>query len=269
LPENNSAAGFVKIINPMFHYINLIQYKAWADLRSEARRYYISYLWWVFEPIIEMLIFYMVFGLLLKQNRPNYIQFLLIGLTTWKWFATTIQHAGNSILNSRGLIGQVSLPKTIFPLIVVCTDTFKFAIVFSIIMVFILLSGFAPSPAYVLLPLLMLTQLAFLTALGIFFSAIIPFVPDLDILLENSLRFVFYLSGVFFDPQSLSPETRFWFYLNPMAYIVDGYRQILMHGQMIEIDRLLVILALSLAGIFAASRLVLHFDKIYPRVVAQ
>jgi len=253
----------------MFHYINLIQYKAWADLRSEARRYYISYLWWVIEPIIEMLIFYVVFGLLMKQNRPNYIPFLLIGLTTWKWFATTVQHAGNSILNSRSLIQQVNLPKTILPLIVVSTDTFKFVIVFAIILVYILLSGFSPGQAYLFLPLLLITQLVLITALGLFFSAIIPFAPDLDILVDNGLRFVFFLSGVFFDPSNLSPETRFWFFLNPMAFLIDSYRQILIHDQFHDIYRLLTILALSLVGILAAARLILRFDKIYPRVVAQ
>lgn len=253
----------------MFHNINLILYKAWADLRSEARRYYISYLWWVIEPVIEMLIFYVVFGILLKQNRPDYIPFLLVGLTSWKWFATTVQHAGNSILNSRSLIQQVNLPKAIFPLIVVCTDSFKFLIVFVIILVYLMFSGFPPSQAYFFLPLLLLTQLAFITAMGLFFSAIIPFVPDLDILLENSLRFVFYLSGVFFDPSILSPDKQFWFYLNPMAFIVDAYRQILMHGQLPHYGRLLGILTMSLAGILIASRLILRFDKIYPRVVAQ
>jgi lipopolysaccharide transport system permease protein len=253
----------------MFHYINLIQYKAWADLRSEARRYYISYLWWVIEPVIEMLIFYVVFGLLMKQNKPNYIQFLLIGLTTWKWFATTVQHAGNSILNSRSLIQQVNLPKTIFPLIVVCTDTFKFAIVFAIILGYMVLSGFAPDQSYVFLPLLLFTQLALITALGLFCSAIIPFVPDMDILIDNSLRFVFFLTGIFFDPSTLSPEIRYWFYLNPMAFLIDGYRQILIHGQFIDIYRLLSILALSLVGILAGAWLILRFDKIYPRVVAQ
>jgi len=253
----------------MFHYINIIQYKAWADLRSEARRYYISYLWWVIDPVIEMLIFYVVFGLLMKQNRPHYIQFLMIGLITWKWFATTVQHAGNSILNSRSLIQQVNIPKTIFPLIVVYTDTFKFAIVFVVIIGYMVFSDFMPGSAYMYLPILLLTQLALITAVGLFFSAIIPFIPDMSILLENGLRFIFFLSGIFFTPDSLSPEMRFWFYLNPMAFLVDAYRQILIHNQFIDTERLLAVLAVSLTAILFAERLILRFDKIYPRVVAQ
>lgn len=251
------------------HYIHLILYKAWADLRSEARRYYISYLWWVIEPVLEMMVYYVVFGVLLSRSTPHFIPFLLIGLTSWKWFTTTVRHEGNSILNSRSLIQQVNLPKAVFPLTVVCTDTFKFLIVFLIVLVFLWISHFPVSAAYFTLPLLLITQLALIIALGFFFAAIIPFVPDMDILVENTLRFVFFLSGVFFDPRTLSPEKQFWFFLNPMAFLIDGYRSILMDGRFHDYQRLLIILAASLAGILIANRIIRHFDKIYPRVVAQ
>ena len=251
------------------HYIHLILFKAWADLRSEARRYYISYLWWVIEPVLEMLVYYVVFGMLLKNKIPHFIPFLLIGLTCWKWFVTTVRHAGNSILNSRSLMKQVYLPKAVFPLTVVCTDTFKFLIVFLIVLIFLWISGFPIGSAYMVLPLLLITQLAMITALGLFFAAIVPFIPDMDILLENTLRIVFFLSGVFFDPRNLSPERQFWFFLNPMAFLINGFRSVLMDGQFHHYDRLLSILAVSLAGILIANRIIIRFDKIYPRVVAQ
>ena len=251
------------------HYIHLILYKSWADLRSEARRYYISYLWWVIEPVMEMFVYYVVFGVLLKNNVPHFIPFLLIGLTSWKWFNTTVRHAGNSILYSRSLIQQVNLPKAVFPLTVVCTDTFKFLIVFLIILIFLWISHFTVSAAYFTLPLLLITQLALIIALWFFFAAIIPFIPDMDILVENTLNIVFFLSGVFFDPRNLSPEKQFWFFLNPMAFLINGYRSILMEGQFHDYERLLSILAVSLAGILIANRIIRHFDKIYPRVVAQ
>jgi lipopolysaccharide transport system permease protein len=251
------------------HYIHMILYKAWADLRSEARRYYISYLWWVIEPVLEMLVYFVIFGMLLKNKVPHFIPFLLIGLTCWKWFNTTVRHAGNSILNSRSLILQVSLPKVIFPLTVVCTDTFKFLIVFLIVIVFLWCSGFSIGSAYLVLPLLMITQLTLIIALGLFFASIVPFIPDMDILLENTLRIVFFLSGVFFDPRNLSADRQFWFFLNPMAFLINGFRSVLMDGQFQHYDHLLSILAVSLVGILIANRIISRFDKIYPRVVAK
>ncbi len=87
-----------------FHtYWDLLFYKALADLRSEARRYYIAYLWWVIEPVLEMLVFYLVFAGLLKRGGPNFVQFLLVGLVVWKWFEITVKHCGFAIINSSGL----------------------------------------------------------------------------------------------------------------------------------------------------------------------
>ena len=108
---------------------DLICYKAWADLRAEARQYYIKYLWWVLEPILEMMVFYVVFGLLLSRGGPDFIQFLLIGLIVWKWFGTTVQHCGNSLMGAKVLINQTPLPKIIFPTVFILTDTFKAGIV--------------------------------------------------------------------------------------------------------------------------------------------
>jgi lipopolysaccharide transport system permease protein len=252
-----------------FHYIQLILYKAWADLRSEARRYYISYLWWVIEPILEMLVYFVVFGVLQKNKAPHFIPFLLIGVICWKWFSTTVRHAGNSILNSRSLIQQVNLPKAVFPLTVVCTDTFKFLIVFLIVIFYLWISGFPIGAAYLALPLLLITQLTLIVALGLFFAAIVPFIPDMDILLENSLRIVFFLSGIFFDPRKLSVERQSIFFLNPMAFLINEFRNVMMEGQFHHYKQLLIILMASLLGILIANRIISRFDKIYPRVVAQ
>ena len=62
------------------HYRHLIIYKVAANLRSEASRNYLSYLWWVFEPLMQMMVYYFVFGLMLLQGTDNFVAFLLTGL---------------------------------------------------------------------------------------------------------------------------------------------------------------------------------------------
>ncbi|MBI5896301.1 MAG: ABC transporter, partial [Desulfobacterales bacterium] len=103
------------MISNVLKYKDLIIYKSWADLRAEARRYYISYAWWIIEPMFEMVVFYLVFNVLMSRGGPNFVQFLLIGLIAWKWFGTTVHRGGNSIIGARALILQTSLPKIIFP----------------------------------------------------------------------------------------------------------------------------------------------------------
>ncbi len=129
------------------HY-HLILYKAWADLRSEARKFYLSYLWWILEPLFEMFIYYLVFAVLLNRGTPNFVQFLLIGLVAWEWFGTTVMHCGGSILGAKGLIQQASIPKFVFPTAAAVNDTFKAAIAMIMVEIFLLSSGFFPNIAY-------------------------------------------------------------------------------------------------------------------------
>ena len=60
-------------------YIELILYKTYADLRAETERTYLGFLWWIFEPVLYMTVFYVFFGLLLGHKTDDFVPFLLIG----------------------------------------------------------------------------------------------------------------------------------------------------------------------------------------------
>jgi lipopolysaccharide transport system permease protein len=251
-------------------YLDYMFYKAWADLCAEARRYYISYIWWVLSPILEMLVYYVVFGIGLKGFKTeNFMIFLLIGVVAWKWVETSAHHCTLSIYKNRNIIKLVYLPKIIFPLIDICTDTFKFIIAFTVFVLIINLSGMFISKAYLALPMVFLTQLLFIISVGILFSAITPFFPDFELFAEYAIRLLFFISGIFFDARQLSDKYNFLFNLNPMTRIVDAYRDIIMRGQMPKFYPLVIISILSLCFILILSAWVFKLDKTYPKVLAE
>lgn len=248
-------------------YRDLIIYKAGADLRSEARRFYISYLWWIIEPILDMIVYYLVFAVLLKQGTPDYVPFLLIGITFWKWFGSSIIHASSSIIQGKGLMLQVYLPKSVFPSIVILTDTFKFCIIFIILIIYLWLYGFQPGQAYMYLPLLLGVEFLLITAASFLTAAITPFFPDLTIVIQHVLQVLFFVSGIFFNLDSLSPELQFWLNFNPMATLIFAFRGILMYNITPDIAGILLIAAGSTLVIALSSAIMQKFDKVYPRMV--
>jgi len=248
------------------HYFDLILYKAYADLRSEAEKTYIGFLWWILDPIIFMSIFYIVFGLLLKRGTEDFIPFLLIGLVVWRWFQNTVSHGANTILINRGLMRQVYLPKIIFPIVVILIDLTKFAFVFILLLIYLWIEGFPIGISYFALPILLTIQLILIIALTCFAAALVPFLPDLKILIDHALHILFFLSGIFFAGSSIPEQYQFYFYLNPMASIIEGYREILMYNQWPNGYALLVIGSLSLLGIVGSYRLLEHYDHVYPKI---
>ena len=257
------------MIATLIGYKDLIFYKSWADLRSEARRYYMSYAWWLLEPLLEMLVFYLVFSVILSRGGPDFIQFLLIGLVAWKWFGTTVQHCGKSMIDSRGLIMQTALPKIIFPTVFILTDTFKAFIVTMLIFILLFSTGFLPNQAYLALPLLLTTQFLLIMAVGYVLAAAVPFFPDLSILVSLLLRMLWFLSGVFFDPRKISENKQEIFFLNPMARLIDGYRGILLHERWPELMPLILVSLISIVIINLAYGFIKRNDTLYPRIVAR
>ena len=250
-------------------YRDVIYYKAKVHLRSEASKTYLSFLWWILEPLISLGIYYLVFGVILQKGTEDFVAFLLIGLVTWQWFANSVSHCSSSINNNLALIAQVSFPKIILPSINIFIDAFKFFIVFIILLLFLWWYGFMPGSAYMYLPLVLLAQHLFNTAISNLVAAIVPFVPDMQVIIGNLLRAMMYLSGILYSIERLPPSIQEYFYYNPMAVIIDWYRLILMHNQAPALDAILYFIAITFALVFLSHYLMKKLDSTYPRVLMQ
>lgn len=247
--------------------IDLILYKTYADLRAEAAKTYINYLWWVIDPLLSMLVFYVVFGLIFQRGGEGFVPFLLIGLVAWNWYKQGVSHAGNSILTGKGLMNQVHVPKLVFPTVTLLTDLTKFGFVFALLLIFLWLSGNGISRAYLALPLVLAVQLIFTAALAFLLAALVPYLPDLKFLVDNLLQLQFFASGIFFAGNEIPERYQFWFYLNPMASLIHDYRAILLDHEWPSWSRLSLIALASLALLALAVTLIQRHDREYPRVV--
>jgi lipopolysaccharide transport system permease protein len=247
--------------------INLLISHTAANLKYEARRFYISYFWWVFEPAIEIFVLYLVFGGLLGSGDPHFFSFLVVGVVVWKWLSNSTIHASRAIISYQVLINQVDIPKLILPLIVILTDTFKFIIVFLLMIIFLNFSGCKISIHYLSLFIIVFTELILLTSLTFFFAAIIPFLPDLHILLANLLHLLFFLSGIFYSTMNISGKYHFWYMLNPMVHVIKNFRSVLLDNQWPDFNSLFAVIGFSIILLIPGVLIILKNERNYPRIV--
>lgn len=226
---------------------DLVTYKVYAELKAEAQRSYLGLVWWVAEPIIFMLIFYFVFDVLFQRAVEHYIQFLLIGLTTWHWMQATIVQCGSSISTNRPIIQQVLVPKAVFPVVIVLTNLVKFSIVLAILMVFIIWYGIPITWSWLYCLPVLFVSILFVSGTGFLLGAIFPLVPDLRILVENSFRGIFFLSGIFYEVSSLAPKVAELLSYNPFLVLISAMRKALMDGEAPPLPAMITISILSLA----------------------
>lgn len=249
----------------MAGYLELMLYRVYAELKAESSRYYASFLWWIIEPAIYMSAFYVVFGVVLDRGGDGYVFFLLCGITVWKWFANTVGQGGGSIPLNMALIRQVSVPKFIFPAVVVITNTLRFTIVLLLFIFVMLISGIEPALSWFTLPAWFVIQLLFNAACAGIASVITPFIPDMRLLIEKMLMVGFFLSGIFYDVGLVPDAVRFFFLMNPMALTIGALRTILIHGNSPNWVPLGIVFLLSVIALCLVYGLFLRLDQRFPR----
>lgn len=250
-----------------WNFVNLVLQKAKAGLRAEASRGYLGVLWWVIEPVMYMGIFYIVFAHLFHRGDENYIMFLLTGLIVWKWFHATVTTGSNSLIANAGLMNQVYLPKIVFPLTAIAINTFKFLIILILFLTFLQFTPTKPSLTWALLPFLILTQLLLIVSVVSLLAAVMPFFPDLKVILDNIMMMLLFLSGIFFDIAGLPVSIQGYLYLNPMATLITMYRKLLLEGVPPDWGQIFLVISFSFTVMILAGCLFHRFDRVYPKII--
>lgn len=211
------------------HYLELLLFSTYAELRAERTRSYLGFLWWIIEPAMNMAIYYLIFAVVLRTAQPDYVPFLLVGLTLWQWYKSCVSHGGYAIWQQLPLIRQVKLPAQVFPSVQILADTVKFFFIFSLLLVILWLLGYTPNKTYLALPLVLLIEFVFASASAYLVAAVMPFIPDLRFVIEQVLQLAMFISGILFPLDSVPASLRGWFALNPIFELIDSGRDVLMY----------------------------------------
>jgi len=250
---------------------DLLIFHASCALRAEFTRYYLHFIWWFLEPIFNLVILYLVFGVFLASKVPNYTLFLLTGLVLWQWFATTVPHATISIYSSMRMFQQFRVSPIHFPLCVFLQDLAKYTPVF---LVFLLAAAiFSPTgPSLVWLQIVpvMLIEGLCVAGTAILVAALVPFLPDLAVVIPIMVQALFFASGIFFDiDRVVLAQHQMILYFNPNAVCIKSMRDIILAGNSPDWSLLGYAFLLSLSIFIVGFTLAISCRKIYPRIIEQ
>ena len=239
---------------PPRQYITLVDTLARFQLKAEARRFALGYVWWFLEPMLYVGVFYLVFDQLLGTRQPDFLVFLAVGKLTFIWFSKSVNQASLSLVNSKGLIAQVNLPKHLFPLSVIQEGVYRQSAVFIFLLVFLLFAGYSPQLNWLwLLPLIVL-QYLLITGCAMLGALLVCWRRDFQMLVQLGTVFLLFMSGVFWDVQAIqNTDLVAWLsILNPLLVLLSAYREVLMMGQAPDTLALIWVLLESVLLITAA-----------------
>lgn len=243
--------------------------RALMGLKAESRGTRLGYLWWIIEPAMHLAVYYLAFGVLLKHGGDDYVAFLLVGIVHWLWFSKSIMNASQSILVGRGLILQLPLHTGIFPLAEIFRDLMKQIIVVVILLLILSVMGYLPSAYWTIYPFIFLLQILLTLPCAGLVAALMPFIPDLRVIVPACLQLAMFLSGVFFSGD-LVPESFHWLLsLNPAYLLLEAYRDILIRQQQPDWHMLATLLVALLFFNIIVIALFGRFNRQYARIIQE
>jgi lipopolysaccharide transport system permease protein len=248
----------------------LVSTAARLKLKSEASNSYLNYLWWLLEPALFILVFYIVFDVFLSRGTEDFVIFLICGQIPYQWFARSVANSSNAIFDNRGLMNQVALPKSFFPFVVLFQDSVKSLAVFLLMFIIVVSSGYEIGYSWLSLPIIMFVQFLFICAISFICCGLVPFIPDLKYIINTGLMMLMFASGVFYNySEALLPEHQGLFLLNPMASFIDMYRGVLMLNSAPNWLSLMIIALVSLLVMVGALHVYKRLDGVYPKLVLE
>ncbi|MFV8819705.1 ABC transporter permease [Haliea sp. E17] len=215
-------------------YFGLVDVQARMLLKADAAKFKLGFLWWFLEPLMWVCVFYIVFNLILDSGRRSgdFILFLATGKFAFIWFSKTVIQASGSIVASQGLVGKIDIPKSLFPMAAIQESLYRQSTIYLLLLVFLLAGGVTPGMAWFwMLPLLLVFYLLII-ACGFIGACLVCIMRDFMKFIPLGMTFLLFTSGIFWDIREIDDPQKIDLLLtvNPLAFIIDAHRQILMHN---------------------------------------
>ncbi len=215
----------------LLQYVHLIDIMARMNLRADATRFFLGYIWWILEPLLWVGVFYVVFVTIMGSREADFLMFLATGKLVFVWFSKSVASASSSIVNGKGLVGKIDVPKTLFPMAVVQEGIYKQIAVFATLAIILVANGYAVTATWWYLVPLLVVNYVVIVACAFVGACLVCLARDFAQLITLGMLFLMFTSGIFWDVRSLDAEkAKLVLDLNPIAFLIDAYRQIMMHA---------------------------------------
>ena len=246
--------------------LELVILSTQSKLGAESQRHYLGYIWWLLDPIINVIIFCLVFSLFVGGGRHDYIPFLFLGLICWKWFENSISKSCCSITSGIKIFSKVNVHKSLFPTVETLYHSWKFLVIMTMTLFIFLCLGWGHSFYLLTLPLILITEFILILGIAYFTSALLPFLPDLKFFIDYFLKFLFYLSGIFFDTNKIPDKYQILVKLNFFSGLLQSFRNVILYNISPNWAGLLYAFTLGLILLMLGYYIIDKNDKLYPKL---
>ena len=233
------------------------------DLRGRYTGSVLGFLWTFINPLLQLVVYTIVFSFILKTNIERYYLYLFVALIPWIFFSSSITVGSASIVAQKDLIKKIYFPRMVIPISYVTSSFVNMLLCFIVIFAVIIVSGAGINfLALLTLPVIMLVEYILALGMAMLTSAITVYFRDLEHILGIVTMAWMYMTPIMYDksivPENLMPI----FNLNPMTHVIECYRAVLYEKKIPDLTTLLSAAGLGILILIVG---ILVFNKLQKR----
>ena len=234
--------ALLRVLKEQFLSLPLIIRLAAYETKSKYQMNYLGVLWQFLNPLIQMLAYWFVFGIGIRKSSEvvtgvgevPFIIWMLAGLIPWFFISPTILDGSNSVYKRINMVAKMNFPISSLPSVAIAANLFSYFVMMAIYVIVLLAFGIYPNLQWLEYIYYLFCMIVFMFAFSLFNSTISVLVRDYQFLLQSATRLMFFLLPIFWDISTQlgdkHPALLNVIKLNPLFYIIDGFRNSFFDG---------------------------------------
>lgn len=206
------------------------------NMKSQYANHYLGVFWNILQPLLQVIVYYIVFGLGLRGSAGSvmgvpFIVHLISGLFPWLFISQGINSGATAIQQNIGLLSKMKFPSSIFISIALTNNMINLLITTLIVFIISLFNHYVPLWHYFWFVYFMIGSFVIIFGISLIMSTLTVIVRDTKNLLQNVIRMLFFMTPIFWVLEEQHGILVKLASLNPFAYLIGVYRTAFIHPQ--------------------------------------
>lgn len=205
------------------------------DFIAPFKDTYLGLLWIILNPLTQIGAYWFVFGMGIRGGAAvdghDFLLWMLAGLIPWFYVSSGILSGGTSIYGKAGILTKMKFPTSIIPTYSTLTQLMNNIPVVILMFIIYAVYDYQATIYYVQIIYYLLAATMFIIAFSLLNSALVMAMRDINKLIGTVMRFLFYFTPILWTIDKMSPKMQNILMLNPIIYLIDGFRNSLLYNK--------------------------------------
>lgn len=211
-------------------YRDLFYFLVWRDIKVLYAQTVLGFSWAILQPLIQIVIFTVVFGNVAKVPTEGipYFLFATVAIIPWTYMSNAMTASSQSLVTEKNILGKVYFPRLIFPMTPILSKLVDFSISLLILAAVMIYYRVPLTTSLLWLPLFIAMMIMIPAGVGMWLSALAIRFRDVKFAMQFGIRMLMYSAPIVYSAAALSDTARFFYSLNPLVGVIEGFRAALL-----------------------------------------